>query len=129
MSYGFTTQVSGSFSSVIKKTKQALAAEGFGVLTEIDVKATLKEKLNVDFDNYVILGACNPPFAYKALLAEPEIGLFLPCNVIVYEQKGVVHVSAINPVVAMSMVESNDLEVVALQVSEKLKKTIDRIAE
>lgn len=128
MSYGIRTQVEGEFSSIIEKTKAALAEEGFGVLTEIDVKATMKKKLDVDFDNYVILGACNPPFAHKALMAEREIGLLLPCNVIVYEQEGKTYVSAINPPVAMSVVDNPALADVAMAVTEKLKKVIRNLS-
>ena len=91
------------------------------------MKATLKKKLNVDFDKYVILGACNPPFAYQALQAEQDIGLLLPCNIIVYETKGHTYVSAMLPTAAMSMVENEALRGIALQVEEKLKKVIDRI--
>jgi len=127
MHYGISKIVHGTFEDVVEKTKTALAAEGFGVLTEIDVKATMKKKLDVDFDNYVILGACNPPFTHKALLAEKEIGLLLPCNVIVYEQDGKVHVSAINPPVAMSVVNNPALEDVAAAVTEKLKRVIEII--
>jgi len=125
--YGYRKQVDGSFISVIEKVKSELSKKGFGVLTEIDVKATLKKKLDVDFDNYVILGACNPPFAYKALLAEKEIGLMLPCNVIVYETNGDVFVSAILPALAMSMIENEKLLEIAEQVEVKLKKLIDSV--
>jgi len=128
MAYGFTTNLEGSFSDIIEKTKHALVQEGFGVLTEIDVKATMKKKLDVDIEQYVILGACNPPFAYKALQAEPEIGLLLPCNVIVYEKKGQVIVSAINPAVAMSMVENDSVATVATEVGEKLHAVIESLS-
>ena len=85
MEYGYKKKVQASFEEVLQKTREELPKEGFGVLTEIDVKATLKKKLDADFDNYIILGTCNPPFAYQALQAEKDIGLLLPCNVIVYE--------------------------------------------
>ena len=101
--------------------------EGFGVLTEIDVKATLKQKLDVDYGNYVILGACNPTFAHQALQAEKDIGLLLPCNVIVYDEDGGTFVSAIVPTVAMGMVSNDALGTVAAQVEEKLKRVIDSI--
>jgi uncharacterized protein (DUF302 family) len=125
--YGYKKQVSASFEEALQRTKEELQKEGFGVLTEIDVKATLKTKLDVDYDNYLILGACNPPLAYQALQAEKDIGLLLPCNVIAYEDEGKTFVSAILPTVAMSMVESEKLRSIALQVEQKLKKVIDSI--
>lgn len=127
MEYGYKKQVNFSYEEAIAKTKKELQKEGFGVLTEIDVKATLKKKLNVEFDKYIILGACNPPFAYQALQAEQDIGLLLPCNVIVYESKGQTYVSAMLPTVAMSMVENEQLEGIAKQVENKLKTVIDNI--
>jgi len=84
MEYGYRKEVDMEFESAVAKTKEELKKEGFGILTQIDVKATMKEKIGVDFDDYMILGACNPPFAHKAILAEKEIGLLMPCNVIVY---------------------------------------------
>lgn len=125
--YGYKKQVNVSFEKALEKTREELQDEGFGVLTEIDVKATLKKKLDVDYDNYIILGACNPPFAYQALQAEKDIGLLLPCNVIVYEQEGEIFVSAIVPTVAMNMVENEELRGIAEQVELKLKKVIDNI--
>ncbi len=125
--YGYKKQVRASFEGALEKTREELQKEGFGILTEIDVKATLKKKLDVDYDNYLILGACNPPFAYQALQAEKDIGLLLPCNVIVYEQDGKIFVSAIVPTVAMGMVNNEDLRGIAAQVEEKLKKVIDSI--
>lgn len=125
--YGYKKQVNASFEEAVKRTREELQKEGFGVLTEIDVKATLKKKLDVAYDNYIILGACNPPFAYQALQAEKDIGLLLPCNVIVYEDKGKTYVSAILPTVAMSMVENEKLKGVAVQVEGKLKRVIDGI--
>jgi len=125
--YGYKKKVTVSFDKAVEKTREELQKQGFGVLTEIDVKATLKKKLDVDFDNYIILGACNPPFAYQALQAEKDIGLLLPCNVIVYEQEGEVFVSAIVPTVAMSMVENEELRRIAVQVEPKLKQVIDSI--
>ncbi|PJC38557.1 ABC transporter ATP-binding protein, partial [Candidatus Peregrinibacteria bacterium CG_4_9_14_0_2_um_filter_38_9] len=105
MNYGMRTTIVCSFKEAIEKTKDALTKEGFGILTEIDVRATLKKKLGVDFENYFILGVCNPSFAYEALKAEKEIGLLLPCNVILYGVDGHVVVSAIQPSVAMNMVK------------------------
>ena len=127
MEYGYRKQVGLSYEDAVKKTRDELQKEGFGVLTEIDVRATLKKKMDVDFDNYVILGACNPPFAFQALKAEREIGLLLPCNVIVYENGGATTVSAMLPTVAMNMVENESLREVAEQVEAKLKKVIDSI--
>jgi len=127
-SYGLTKKVDLSFEEAEAKVRESLKAQGFGVLTEIDVKATLKAKLNVDFRKYKILGACNPPFAHKALTAEIEIGLLLPCNVIVYEDDaGATHVSAIDPASAMSMVTNRELESVAGQVREKLVEVVESI--
>ena len=106
--YGYKKKVLVSFEKAVERTREELQKEGFGVLTEIDVRATLKKKLDIDYDNYIILGACNPPFAYQALQVEKDIGLLLPCNVIVYEQEGEVFVSAIVPTVAMSMSRMKD---------------------
>ena len=127
MDYGYKRKVDMSFEAAVRKVRDELPKEGFGVLTEIDVKATMKKKLDVDYDNYVILGACNPPFAHRALQAEKDIGLLLPCNIIVYEDGGETYVSAIVPTVAMSMVENADLGDVARQVEAKLKKVIDSV--
>ncbi|MBI2618090.1 DUF302 domain-containing protein [Candidatus Kaiserbacteria bacterium] len=124
MQYGYTKKVPLSFKEAVLKVKEALGTEGFGVLTEIDVKATMKKKLGVDYDNYVILGACNPEFAHKALQEEKEIGLLLPCNVIVYEDNSNVHVSAILPSAAMSMVKNQKLAQISKEVEEKLKSVI-----
>ncbi|MEK7547074.1 MAG: DUF302 domain-containing protein [Patescibacteria group bacterium] len=126
MKYGYKKEVSLPFTEAVLKTKAELAKEGFGVLTEIDVKATLKKKLDVDYDNYLILGACNPPFALRALQAEKDIGLLLPCNVIVYEENGKTFVSAILPTVAMEMVENPSLADIAKIVEEKLKRVVDQ---
>jgi uncharacterized protein (DUF302 family) len=111
----------------VAKTKEALQEAGFGVLTEIDVKATMKKKLDVDYDNYLILGACNPPFAHQALQAEKEIGLLLPCNVIVYEDNNEVYISAILPTIAMNMVESEELAKIAKEVETRLISVIDAV--
>ncbi len=127
MDYGYKRQLNTSYEETISRAREELQKEGFGVLTEIDVKATLKKKLDVDFDKYVILGACNPPFAYQALQVERDIGLLLPCNVIVYESDGKTYVSAIVPAVAMNMVENPSLEKIAVEVGKKLKKVIDSI--
>ncbi len=127
MKYGYSRKISLPFAEAVAKTKEALAAEGFGVLTEIDVKATMKKKLNLEYGNYLILGACNPAFAHKALQAEKDIGLLLPCNVIVYEDAGAVHVSAIVPSVAMSMVDNPALVEIASEAEAKLTRAIDSI--
>ena len=109
------------------KCRSELSKEGFGVLTEIDVKATLKKKLGIEHDNYLILGACNPPFALKALQAEKDIGLLMPCNVIVYEDGGKVFVSAVMPTVAMRVVGNTSLAEAGKTVEEKLKKVVDNV--
>lgn len=125
MNYMFKTKVNLGFEEAVNKVKEELQKEGFGVLTEIDVKSALKKKLDVDYGNYVILGACNPVFAYKTLQLEKEIGLLLPCNVIVYVDEGENYVSAINPVEAMSIVGNEKLREVAEKVGKKLKRIID----
>ena len=127
MNYGFSKLVSLSFSDAEQKVRDALQKEGFGVLTEIDVQATLKKKLNADFRPYKILGACNPPFAYKALQAEDQIGLMLPCNVVLQEKLGKIEVSAIDPVASMMAVKNSALEDVANEVRDKLKRMIDSL--
>ena len=127
MNYAYKKQVSLPFLEAIEKTKEELKKEGFGILTEIDVKATMKKKLDIDYDGYVILGACNPSFAHKALQIEKEIGLLLPCNVIVYEDTESVFVSAIIPSVAMGMVKNPELPKIAKEVEEKLKRAINNI--
>jgi uncharacterized protein (DUF302 family) len=122
MSYYFAKKIHLSFDNAVERVTEALKKEGFGVLTEIDVKATLKHKLDVDFRNYRILGACNPPFAYQALQAEDKIGLMLPCNVIVQQlADGSVEVAAIDPLVSMQAVKNSKLCDVAVQVQVKLR--------
>ena len=125
MSYYFSKKIKGTFNQILERVAASLKKEGFGVLTEIDVKETLKKKLDVDFQNYMILGACNPPFAYKALLAENKIGTMLPCNVIVQEEKeGEVEVAAVDPVASMKAIENPELLNIAQQVREKLKNVV-----
>ncbi len=127
MSYYFTKIVSDSFEEAVAKVTDELKEEGFGILTEIDVKETLKKKLNVDFRRYKILGACNPPSAYKALTAENKIGTMLPCNVIVQEiSEGKVEVTAIDPLASMQAVDNPALKEIASEISNKLKTVIDR---
>ena len=114
-----------SFEEGIARITESLKNEGFGILTEIDLKATLKKKLNVDFYNYKILGACNPPFAYEALQAEDKIGAMLPCNVIVQEKKpGEIEISAVDPMASMQAVENEDLGNLAKEVKNRLEKCI-----
>ncbi len=126
--YGFSKKLDVTFEQAIEKATAALKEQGFGVLTEIDVQATLKKKLGVDLRRYVILGACNPPLAHQALLAELEIGLLLPCNVIVYEtEDGGSVVSAMNPAAAMELVGNLALTEVAKQVTAKLQQAVDRL--
>ena len=126
MEYYFSKTITGSFDEAIQKVTDALKAEGFGILTEIDIKATLKKKLDVDFYNYKILGACNPPFAYKALLAEDKIGTMLPCNVIVQEKvAGEVEVSAVDPVASMQAIENKTLADIAIEIRARLQKVIE----
>ncbi len=127
MNYGYKRQISLPFEEAVEKIKSELQKEGFGVLTEIDVKETLKKKLDVEYENYLILGACNPPLAYEALKTEKDIGLLLPCNVIVYEDGKKTYVSAILPTAAMGMVKNRVLADIAAQVEEKLKKVVDNI--
>ncbi len=129
MAYYFSTRVPGNIETVRPTVEALLKEEGFGILTEIDVKATLKKKLDVDFPGYVILGACNPPFAYQALLREEKIGVMLPCNVILQEKDGEVEVSAVDPIASMAAVENPELQEVAEQVREKLRSVIQRLAE
>ncbi|MFA5297957.1 MAG: DUF302 domain-containing protein [Lutibacter sp.] len=129
MNYYYSTILNKiTFQEAIEKVTIELQKEGFGVLTEIDIKATLKKKLDVDFYNYKILGACNAPFAYKALKAEDKIGTMLPCNVIVQEkEKGIVEVSAINPLVSMQAVVNESLAPIALEIGDKLKRVIENL--
>ncbi len=118
--------MTGTFTEVIQKVTEALKVEGFGVLTEIDLKTTLKKKLDVDFYNYTILGACNPGFAYKALQAEDKIGTMLPCNVIVQEKvPGQVEVSAVDPAASMQAIENDQLKAISIEVRDRLKKVIE----
>jgi len=128
MSYYFSKIVNASFDEAVAKVTVELKAEGFGILTEIDVKETLKKKLNVDFKRYKILGACNPPYAYKALLAEDKVGTMLPCNVIVQEiADGQSEVTAIDPLASMQAIENPVLKEIASEISNKLKTVIDRV--
>jgi uncharacterized protein (DUF302 family) len=127
INYGFTKELDIPFETVTEQVREALKKEGFGVLTEIDVKEKMKEKLGLDMRKYIILGACNPPNAYKAILAEENIGLMLPCNVIVYEKGSKTVLSVIRPTAAMQMVDNVELQKVAEAVEVQLKKAFDAI--
>lgn len=128
MEYFYAKNIDGSFEEAIETVTGLLQEEGFGVLTEIDVKKTFKKKLDVDFKKYRILGACNPEFAHKALTAEDKIGVMLPCNVIVEEHDdGQVEVSAVNPAASMQAVENDELHPIADEVRSRLQKVIDRL--
>lgn len=127
--YGMTATVELPYESAVQRVRDALSAEGFGVLTEIDVKATLEKKLGVDFRPYIILGACNPPLAHRALTAERNIGLLLPCNVIVYaaDQSGESIVAAVDPEVSLSRVGNEGLAPVAADVKSRLRRVLDAV--
>lgn len=128
MSYYFTAFVEKSFEETVVYVTEALKKEEFGVLTTIDVKEAMKNKLDVEFRNYKILGACNPPFAYKALLAEDKIGTMLPCNVIVQEHSdGRIEVSAVDPMASMQAVQNSALGTIAAEVREKLRRVIEQL--
>ena len=129
MSYYYNKVLTdASFNEAIERVTDVLNKEGFGVLTEIDVKETLKKKLDVDFKKYRILGACNPAYAYKALQSEDKIGVMLPCNVIVEEHEtGEVEVSAVDPIASMQAIENNELAAIAGEVRSKLRNVIDKL--
>jgi uncharacterized protein (DUF302 family) len=125
--YAYKKQVNGTYEDAVTRTRTELKKEGFGVITEIDVQKTVKEKLGKECEKYVILGACNPPFAYQAIMAERDIGLFMPCNVVVYEHQGKVFLASVKPTQAMSMTGNKSLEPLAEQVEAKLKKVVDSV--
>ena len=127
INYGFTKELNIPYGKVIEMVKEALKEEGFGVLTEIDVQEKIKKELGIDMKKYIILGACNPPNAHQAILTEENIGLLLPCNVIVYEKGGKTVVSIIRPTVSMQMVDNAGLQKVSEEVEEKLKKAFDAL--
>ena len=128
--YAFSTVLNTSYEDAISKVTDALKEEGFGVLTEIDVKSTLKKKLDVDFRKYMILGVCNPPYAFRTLQADLDVGLLLPCNVIVYETDDKkAYISALNPVSALEVIKSQELRKIAAEVSEKLKRVVEKVAK
>ena len=124
MKYGFSKTVELTFDQGIDKITEELKKEGFGILTTIDVKETFKKKLGVDFKKYVILGACNPPFAHQTLQEEEEIGLLLPCNVVVYEKEGKTGISVFNPMVMTQLIENPKIGPIAQQVKEKLQRAL-----
>lgn len=126
--YGIGKSVPFPYEQTVERTRHALQKEGFGVLTEIDVKATLKQKLDVDFRKYVILGACNPPLAYRGFQAEMEIGLLLPCNVIVYEEDAAhSRVAILDPLVQLSVTGRTDIEPLAYEAKRKLEQALASI--
>lgn len=127
--YGIRRRVSMPYDEAVHRTREALKAQGFGVLTEIDVQATLKAKLDVDIEPYLILGACNPPLAHRALLAEPEVGLLLPCNVVVREADGGTVVEAMDPEAAMSIVQNPAVLDVAREAKERLTRALNALIE
>ena len=127
MQYGFSKTVDMSYEQTIEKVTAELKKEGFGVLTSIDVKETLKQKINVDFKKYAILGACNPPIAHRALQEEEDLGLLLPCNVIVYEKDGKTRVSIFDPMVMTWIMENDNMKPIATEVQEKLQRVLKAI--
>jgi len=129
MNYSFNKTISGkSFEEALIYVTDMLKTEGFGIVTEMDLQKTFKEKINIDFRKYKILGACNPRFAYNALQAEDKMGVFLPCNVVVQEhENGTIEVMAINPIAAMSSVDNKAIETLALEIQISLKNVIDKL--
>lgn len=127
MQYGFSKTVDMPYEEVIEKVATELKKEGFGVLTSIDVRETLKQKINVDFKKYAILGACNPPIAHRALLEEEELGLLLPCNVVVYEKENKTRVSIFDPMVMTKIIENEKMKPIATEIQEKLQRVLKAI--
>jgi uncharacterized protein (DUF302 family) len=127
MKYGFSKTVDLSFEQAIEKVTEELRKEGFGVLTTIDVKDTLKKKIDVDFKKYTILGACNPPIAHKALQAEEELGLLLPCNVVVYEKDNQTKVSMFDPMLMTNVIDNEQMEPIAKEVKDKLQRVLAEV--
>lgn len=127
--YAVTKQYKGKFSEALTDIIDSLNKEGFGILTQIDVQETLKRKLNVNYSKYMILGACNPPNAYKALQAEIEIGLLLPCNVIIYEEDSQVFISVMKPTAALTLSNNPDIAVIAEDVEKKLISALTNTSE
>lgn len=127
MEYGFTRTVNLPYEAAVQRVTEELRNQGFGVLTTIDVKETLKQKLNVEFTKYVILGACNPPLAHRALEVEMNIGLLLPCNVIVYEKEGKTVIGAFDPLMMVPLVGKEELEIIASDVKQRLEAVLANI--
>jgi uncharacterized protein (DUF302 family) len=125
ITYGFKKELNLPFDRAVELVTAELKKQGFGILTKIDVKEKFKEKLGIDFQNYVILGACNPPLAHKAILAEEDIGLLLPCNVVLYEKDGKTVLDIVKPSTAMGMIENEALNQIATEVEAKLKEVFD----
>jgi uncharacterized protein (DUF302 family) len=129
MSYNISKEISLSFNEAIKRVKEALQSEGFGAISEIDLKAKFKEKLNIDFGNYTIFGACNPGLAYKAFQKEENIGVMLPCNILVQEKNNnTIVISAVNPMESIGAVKNDGLNSIAKEVSVKLDRVINKIS-
>ena len=126
--YGFTKEIDAQIEETLDKVSNELKKEGFGILTQINVTEKFKEKLDIDFKKYIILGACNPPSAHKAIVIEENIGLMLPCNVVIYERKNKTVVSIIKPKVAMKMIGNVELDKIASTIEKKLKKVFDSIS-
>jgi uncharacterized protein (DUF302 family) len=127
MQYGFSKTVDMPYEQAIEKVTAELKKEGFGVLTSIDVKETLKQKINVDFKKYAILGACNPPIAHRALQEEEDLGLLLPCNVVVYEKDNKTRVSIFDPMVMTWIIKNDNMTPIATEVQEKLQRVLQAI--
>jgi uncharacterized protein (DUF302 family) len=127
MKYGISKTTTLSFAEAVERATIELKKEGFGILTTIDVKETMKTKLGVDFENYIILGACNPLFAHRALLAEEQIGLLLPCNVIVYERNGTTNISIFDPATMSLLVDNRELNSIAVELREKLERVLHAV--
>ncbi len=127
MEYGFSKKVDMTYEEAVEKVTEELKKEGFGVLTSIDVKDTLKKKINVDFKKYIILGACNPPLAHKALQSEEQLGLLLPCNVIVYEKNSNTMVSFFDPMIMTHLIDNDKLKTVAEEVQSKMKRVYEAV--
>jgi uncharacterized protein (DUF302 family) len=128
INYGFTKEIDASFEDTVTNVSNELKKEDFGILTQINVTEKFKEKLGIDFKKYIILGACSPPSAHKAILVEENIGLMLPCNVVIYERQNKTVVSIIKPKVAMKMIGNVELEQIASSIEKKLKKVFDSIS-
>jgi uncharacterized protein (DUF302 family) len=127
INYGFTKELDSSFDETVTRVTEALKKEGFSILTSIDVRQKFKEKLGIDFPRYLILGACNPTFAYQAITAEENIGLMLPCNILVYEKGGKTVLSVMKPTFALQVVSNLELADIALIVEAKLKSVFDSV--